>query len=56
MQNLPLEPLFWKGETEYVLDNFSEALLTFKQFLGYAEAKSTPEYKNINYQHRLYSF
>lgn len=41
--------LFWKGETEYVLDNFSEALLSFKQFLGYAEAKQTPEYKNINY-------
>lgn len=40
---------FWKGETEYVLDNFSEALLSFKQFLGYAAAKETPEYKNINY-------
>lgn len=40
---------FWKGETEYVLDNFSDAMLTFKQFAGYPEAKSTPEYKNINY-------
>ncbi|MFY8009042.1 MAG: tetratricopeptide repeat protein, partial [Flavobacterium sp.] len=40
---------FWKGETEYVLDNFGEALLSFKQFLGYAAAKETPEYKNINY-------
>ncbi|RXR32109.1 tetratricopeptide repeat protein [Flavobacterium piscinae] len=40
---------FWKGETEYVLDNFAEAMLTFKQFAGFAEAKSTPEYKNINY-------
>lgn len=40
---------FWKGETEYVLDNFSEALLSLKQFVGYAEAKNTPEYKNINY-------
>ena len=40
---------FWKGETEYVLDNFSEALLSFKQFTGYAEAKNTPENKNINY-------
>lgn len=40
---------FWKGETEYVLDNFTDALLTFKQFYGFAEAKSTPEYKNINY-------
>jgi tetratricopeptide (TPR) repeat protein len=40
---------FWKGETEYVLDNFNEALLSFKQFVGYAEAKNTPENKNINY-------
>lgn len=40
---------FWKGETEYVLDQFSEALLSFKQFQQYSEAKTTPEYKNINY-------
>ena len=40
---------FWKGETEYVLDNFNDALLSFKQFNGFAEAKTTPEYKNINY-------
>ncbi|QYJ67493.1 tetratricopeptide repeat protein [Flavobacterium litorale] len=40
---------FWKGETEYVLDQFSEALLSFKQFMQFAEAKGTPEYKNINY-------
>jgi TolA-binding protein len=40
---------FWKGETEYVLDNFGEALLSFKQFLGFAAAKETPEFKNINY-------
>jgi TolA-binding protein len=40
---------FWKGETEYVLDNFNEALISFKQFQGYAEAKNTPESKNINY-------
>jgi tetratricopeptide (TPR) repeat protein len=40
---------FWKAETEYVLDQFSEALLSFKQFMGFAEAKSTPEYKHINY-------
>src|SRR5690606_11834596 len=40
---------FWKGETEYVLENFSESLISFKQFLGFPEAKSTPEFKNINY-------
>ncbi|QBZ97831.1 tetratricopeptide repeat protein [Flavobacterium sangjuense] len=40
---------FWRGETEYVLDNFSDATLSFKQFESSAEAKSTPENKNINY-------
>ncbi|MDN3676615.1 tetratricopeptide repeat protein [Flavobacterium paronense] len=40
---------FWKGETEYVLDNFSDALQSFKQFEGSTEAKATPENKNINY-------
>ena len=40
---------FWKAETEYVLDNFSDAILSYKQFEGFPEAKSTPEYKNINY-------
>ena len=40
---------FWKAETEYVLDNFSEALISFKQFAGSAEAKNTPEFKNIDY-------
>lgn len=40
---------FWKAETEYVLDSFKEAVLTYKQFLGDAEAKNTPENKNIYY-------
>ncbi|RZJ74144.1 MAG: tetratricopeptide repeat protein [Flavobacterium sp.] len=40
---------FWKAETEYGLDQFSEALLSFKQFLAFAEAKSTPEFKHANY-------
>lgn len=40
---------FWKGETEYVLDNFSNATDNFKQFEASAEAKNTPEYKSINY-------
>lgn len=40
---------FWKGETEYVLSQFNEALLSFKQFLQFNEAKTTPEYDNINY-------
>ena len=40
---------FWKAETEYVTDDFQNALLTYKQFAGLAAAKSTAEYKNINY-------
>jgi tetratricopeptide (TPR) repeat protein len=40
---------FWKAETEYVLDSFNEALLSFKQFENSSESKNTPEYKNINY-------
>ena len=40
---------FWKGETEYVLEDFKNALLSYKQFVGLAAAKETPEYKNSNY-------
>ena len=40
---------FWKGETEYVLDDFKNALVSFKQFVGFAQAAATPEYKNSNY-------
>jgi tetratricopeptide (TPR) repeat protein len=40
---------FWKGETEYVLNDFKDALLSFKQFTGLAQAATTPEYKNSNY-------
>ncbi|HSN48134.1 MAG TPA: tetratricopeptide repeat protein, partial [Flavobacterium sp.] len=37
---------FWKGETEYVLEDFKNALMSYKQFVGLAAAKETPEYKN----------
>jgi TolA-binding protein len=40
---------FWKAETEYLSDDFQNALLSYKQFAGQAAAKSTDEYKNINY-------
>ncbi|MET0944611.1 MAG: tetratricopeptide repeat protein, partial [Flavobacterium sp.] len=40
---------FWKAETEYLSEDFQNALLTYKQFAGQAAAKSTEEYKNINY-------
>lgn len=41
--------LFWKGECEYSLDQFSEAVLTYKQFLNAAAADETPESKTANY-------
>ena len=40
---------FWRGETEYVLDDFKNAVLSYKQFQGLASASATPEYKNSNY-------
>ncbi|WP_298225171.1 tetratricopeptide repeat protein [Flavobacterium sp.] len=40
---------FWKGETDYMLDNFSDALQSFKAFVAIPESKTTPENKNINY-------
>ncbi|WP_396167725.1 tetratricopeptide repeat protein [Flavobacterium sp.] len=40
---------FWKGETEYVLNDFKNAVLTYKQFQGFTQAKESPEYKNSNY-------
>lgn len=47
--NFSARATFWKGETEYVLDQFNEALISFKQFVAFPESKNTPEYKNINY-------
>jgi hypothetical protein len=35
---------FWKA-TEYVLDDYKNALLSFKQFSGLSRASSAPEYK-----------
>ncbi|MFW0737014.1 tetratricopeptide repeat protein [Flavobacterium sp. T12S277] len=40
---------FWKAETEYMTDDFQNALLSYKQFAGLPAAKTTTEYKNINY-------
>lgn len=44
-----IRAIFWKGETEYILNDFKEALLSYKQFAGSAQASKTPEYKNHNY-------
>ena len=48
-QNFSARATFWKAETEFGLDNFNEALISFKQFSAFAESKKTIEHKNINY-------
>lgn len=48
-QKFTARALFWKGETEFIFDNFQEALLSFKQFESMEAAKATVEFKNINY-------
>ncbi len=40
---------FWKAETEYNLDQFSEAKISFKQFINNSASASTPENTNVNY-------
>lgn len=40
---------FWKAETEYVLEDYTKSLLTFKQFAGMSAATATPEFKNSSY-------
>ncbi len=40
---------FWKAESEYNIGNFNEALIGFKQFQQQAEASSTPEFNNLDY-------
>lgn len=40
---------FWKAETDYNLTNYNEALIGFKQFKQQTNAKSTPEFENVDY-------
>jgi TolA-binding protein len=40
---------FWKGETEYVLGDYKNALLSYKQFTTSPLASKVVEYKNSNY-------
>jgi len=40
---------FWKAESEYNLEYYKEALLSYQQFSDLAKAKETVEFKNINY-------
>lgn len=41
--------VFWKAETEYILEDFATSLQDFKDFTALPGAPDTPESKNINY-------
>ncbi|WP_405212219.1 tetratricopeptide repeat protein [Dokdonia sp. Asnod2-E02] len=51
----PQDPLYvtratyWKAESDYIANDFKEAIIGYKQFLGSSNAASTPEYGDINY-------
>jgi tetratricopeptide (TPR) repeat protein len=40
---------FWQAETEYILEQFDNAVLHFNSFLSLPESKNTTEFKNVNY-------
>ncbi len=40
---------YWKGESEYLLNRFDQALSDFTRFKQNAIAASTPEYDDLNY-------
>lgn len=40
---------YWRGEAQYALGNYSDALSTLETFVNLPQAKNTPEYKNAAY-------
>ena len=47
--NFTARATFWKGESNYRLNNFIDALANFKTFTSTAEASKTTEFEHINY-------
>ncbi|MBQ4822188.1 tetratricopeptide repeat protein [Aquimarina sp. MMG016] len=41
--------IYWKAESDYLQNNFEEALIGFKQFKGSQGASTVTEYKHIDY-------
>jgi len=41
--------LFWKAETDYILGDFDDTLIGYKQFLQQSKISEVEEYKNVNY-------
>ncbi|MBW2960854.1 tetratricopeptide repeat protein [Mesonia aestuariivivens] len=48
-QNFTAKATYWKAECDYNLENYSEALIGYKEFKSMAAAKKTAEYENIDY-------
>lgn len=40
---------YWLSESDYVLNNYNEAIIGYKQYMNSAEASTTPEYSELNY-------
>ncbi|NER15292.1 tetratricopeptide repeat protein [Leptobacterium flavescens] len=41
--------IYWKAESDYLLNNFDEALIGYKQFAQNSVAQETDEYQTLNY-------
>ena len=48
-ENFTARATFWKGECNYRLNNFNDALTNFKTFYSNSEASKTEEFEHINY-------
>ncbi|AEW86140.1 hypothetical protein B0A78_10280 [Flavobacterium columnare NBRC 100251 = ATCC 23463] len=46
---ITIRAIFWKAESEFAQNDFSNALLSYKQFVGFSASKETTENKNIDY-------
>ncbi len=47
--NFAARAIYWKAESDYLLNDFDEALIGFKQFEGSTGASTTVEYQQIDY-------
>ncbi len=47
--NFTARAIYWKAESDYLLNDFDGALIGFKQFEGSTGASTTNEYKQIEY-------
>lgn len=40
---------YWKAESDYVANEYEEAIIGYKQFAGMSSAPATPEYQDVSY-------